>query len=258
MDGGAMNPFARTELLLGAEGLARLAASRVAVFGLGGVGGYVAEALCRSGVGALDLIDGDTVAETNLNRQVIATRQTVGQYKADAMAERLLSINPELRARPVRLFYLPENADSVDLSQYDYVVDAVDTMAAKLEIISRATALGVPVISAMGAGNKLDPSRLRIADIYDTSVCPLARVMRRELRKRGVHRLKVAYSTEEPVRPVAEGGAPEGPQAAAEAPDRPAARRDTPGSMIFVPAAMGMLIASEVVRELASAEGPRG
>ncbi len=253
-----MNPVARTELLLGAEGLARLAASRVAVFGLGGVGGYVAEALCRSGVGALDLIDGDTVGETNLNRQVIATRQTIGQYKADAMAERLLSINPELRARPVRLFYLPENADSVDLSQYDYVVDAVDTVAAKLEIASRATALGVPVISAMGAGNKLDPSRLRIADIFDTSVCPLARVMRRELRRRGVQRLKGAYSTEDPVRPMAEGDAPEEPQAAAEAPDRPTARRDTPGSMIFVPAAMGMLIASEVIRELVSAEGPRG
>ena len=236
-----MNQFQRTELLLGPEAMARLARARVAVFGLGGVGGNAAEALARSGVGALDLFDDDAVSLTNLNRQVVATHGTLGQGKAEAMARRLASIVPEARIIPRRMFYTPENADEVDLSRYDYVVDAVDTVAAKLELAVRATALGVPIISAMGAGNKLDPTRLTVSDIYKTSVCPLARVMRRELRKRGVKRLKVAWSTEPPAEPV--GQLPEEPSA------HP--RRSVPGSTAFVPPAMGLVIAAEVVRDLA-------
>ena len=236
-----MNQFQRTERLLGPEGMARLAAARVAVFGLGGVGGSAAEALARSGVGTLDLFDDDSVSLTNLNRQIIATHDTLGQSKVDAMAQRLKSIVPEAQITPRRLFYMPENADGVDLSRYDYIVDAVDTVVAKLELAVRATALSVPIISAMGAGNKLDPTKLTVSDIYQTSVCPLARVMRRELRKRGVGRLKVAWSTEPPAKPLGEisdepGGQP---------------RRAVPGSTAFVPPAMGLVIAAEVVRELA-------
>ncbi|MBO4885063.1 MAG: tRNA threonylcarbamoyladenosine dehydratase [Clostridia bacterium] len=245
-----MNQFARCALLLGEEGMARLAAARVAIFGVGGVGGYVAEALCRSGVGALDLYDDDRVAFTNLNRQIIATRDTVGQYKADVAAGRLLSINPDARVRGFRLFYMPDTADGVDLSQYDYVVDAVDTVAAKLELAVRCAALNVPLISAMGAGNKLDPTRLRVADIYETSVCPLARVMRRELRKRGVKRLKVVYSLEPPIVPAACG-----PDAEDAGPH--AARRAVPGSTAFVPSAMGLVIAGEVVCAIARPEPVR-
>ena len=191
-----MNPFARTELLLGGEAMAKLAAARVALFGVGGVGGYVAEALARSGVGALELFDDDDVSLTNLNRQIIATRDTLGLDKTEAMAARIHSIAPDCEVVPHRMFYLPENADEVDLTRYSYVVDAVDTVAAKLELAVRATAAGVPIISAMGAGNKLDPTRLAVSDISKTSVCPLARVMRRELKKRGVRRLKVACSDE--------------------------------------------------------------
>ncbi|MBR4442606.1 MAG: tRNA threonylcarbamoyladenosine dehydratase [Clostridia bacterium] len=245
-----MNQFARCALLLGEEGMARLAAARVAIFGVGGVGGYVAEALCRSGVGALDLYDDDRVAFTNLNRQIIATRDTVGQYKADVAAGRLLSINPDARVRGFRLFYMPDTADGVDLSQYDYVVDAVDTVAAKLELAVRCAALNVPLISAMGAGNKLDPTRLRVADIYETSVCPLARVMRRELRRRGVKRLKVVYSLEPPIVPAACG-----PDAEDAGPH--AARRAVPGSTAFVPSAMGLVIAGEVVCAIARPEPVR-
>ena len=235
-----MDQFQRTELLLGAGALRRLAAARVAVFGLGGVGGSAAEALARSGVGALDLFDDDSVSLTNLNRQIIATHDTLGQSKVDAMAQRLKSIVPGAQITPRRLFYMPENADGVDLSRYDYIVDAVDTVAAKLELAVRATALGVPIISAMGAGNKLDPTKLTVSDIYQTSVCPLARVMRRELRKRGVGRLKVAWSTEPPAKPLG------------DMPDEPGAhpRRTVPGSTAFVPPAMGLVIAAEVVREL--------
>ena len=195
-----MDQFSRTELLIGSEGLKRLKASRVAVFGIGGVGGYAAEALVRSGLGAIDLFDDDRICLTNLNRQVIALRSTVGRYKAEAMAERLLDINPQAQVHSFKMFYMPDTAGSVDLSQYDYVIDAVDTVTAKLELIARAHALGVPIISAMGAGNKLDPTRLRVADIFETSVCPLARVMRHELRKRGIPRLKVVFSDEPPIK----------------------------------------------------------
>ncbi|MBO4297483.1 MAG: tRNA threonylcarbamoyladenosine dehydratase [Clostridia bacterium] len=246
-----MNQFARCALLLGEEGMARLAAARVAIFGVGGVGGYVAEALCRSGVGALDLYDDDRVAFTNLNRQIIATRDTVGQYKADVAAGRLLSINPDARVRGFRLFYMPDTADGVDLSQYDYVVDAVDTVAAKLALIETAQAKGVPIISAMGAGNKLDPTAFRVADIYKTSVCPLARVIRRECRKRGIKHLKVVYSTEQPIRPR------EDPSISCRShcicpPDtrKCTVRRDIPGSTAFVPSVAGLIIAGEVVRDL--------
>ena len=238
------NQFSRTQLLLGEAGMDRLAAARVAVFGLGGVGGSAVEALARSGVGALDLFDDDVVSLTNLNRQAVATVDTLGMPKADAMALRVAAVAPGARVTAHRMFYVPENADRVDLSVYDYIVDAVDTVAAKLELAVRATALGVPIISAMGAGNKLDPTKLVISDIYKTSVCPLARVMRRELRKRGVKRLKVAWSTEPPAEPRGELP-PE---------DALHPRRSIPGSTAFVPPAMGLAIAAEVVRTLAGAQ----
>ena len=235
-----MNQFERTELLLGEEGMARLARARVTVFGVGGVGAYAAEGLARSGIGALELIDSDRVNLSNLNRQLIALHSTLGQYKADVLAARLRDINPALQVTPRKLFYLPETADQVDLSAFDYIVDAIDTVTAKLELAVRATRLGVPIISAMGTGNKLDPTRLTVTDIYSTSVCPLARIMRRELKRRGVPALKVVYSTEPPIR--------------ASAPAEPAPgvpRRDTPGSTAFVPPTAGMIIASEIVRAIA-------
>ena len=238
-----MSMHERTAMLLGEGGLVRLRAARVAVFGVGGVGGYAAEALARSGVGAIDVFDDDRVVESNLNRQIIATRETLGQEKVQAMAERIRSIAPDCAVTPHRLFYLPETADSVDLSVFSYVIDCVDTVAAKLELIERARRLGVPVISAMGAGNKLDPTLLQVADIEKTSVCPLARVMRRELRKRGVRGVKVVYSQEEPINPAG--------------PAEPGAHphRATPGSAVFVPGAMGLALAAEVVRELAQSNG---
>ncbi|MCM1111965.1 MAG: tRNA threonylcarbamoyladenosine dehydratase [Muribaculum sp.] len=225
--------FSRTQRLIGGEAMERLRDATVAVFGVGGVGGYVAEALARSGVGGFDLIDNDTVAMSNLNRQIIATEQTVGRYKTEVMRERILSVNPEARVETHCCFYLPETAGAFDFTRYSYVVDAVDTVAAKIDIVLRAQAAGVPVISSMGAGNKLDPTRFRVADLYETSVCPLARVMRRELRKRGVERLKVVYSTEEPVRP-------EGQEEAR-----------VPGSIAFVPSVAGLIAAGEVVKDLA-------
>lgn len=229
-----MDQFARTELVLGREAVAELKQRRVAIFGVGGVGGYAAEALVRSGVGAIDLFDDDRVCLTNLNRQLIATRSTVGQYKVDVMEARLKDINPAVQVTTHKLFYLPDTADSIDLSVYDYVVDAVDTVTAKLELICRAKAAGVPVISAMGAGNKIDPGRLKVADIYETRICPLARVMRRELRKRGVNHLTVCYSTEE----------------AHICTDAQGQRIRTPGSISFVPGVAGLMIAGEVVRKL--------
>jgi len=236
-----MNQFSRSTLLLGEAAMERLGRSRVAVFGIGGVGGNAAEALARGGIGALELFDNDTVSLTNLNRQLVATHETLGRYKVDAMAERLKSIVPEAEIVPHRMFYTPENAEEVDLSRFDYIVDAVDTVAAKLELAVRATAGGVPIISAMGAGNKLYPTRLTVTDIYKTSVCPLARVMRRELRRRGIDRLTVAYSTEPPAQA-------RGPLAAEEGPH--ASRRSVPGSTSFVPPAMGLVIAGEVIRHL--------
>ncbi len=196
--------FSRTELLLGAEGMARLRSARVAVFGIGGVGGYVVEALARSGIGALDLIDNDRVSLTNLNRQIIATQSTIGRYKTEVARERILDINPNAVVREYRMLYLPENAGQFDFTQYDYVVDAIDTVTGKLQLIQQAQEADVPVISSMGAGNKLDASALKLADIYETAVCPLARVVRRELKKRGIQRLKVVYSEEIPIHPSPE------------------------------------------------------
>lgn len=233
-----MDQYERTRMLLGDDAMARLRKARVAVFGVGGVGGYAVEALARSGVGALDLVDNDVVCLSNLNRQIIATRETVGRYKVDVAAERIASIDPTIVVNTYRTFFLPETAGEFDFSRYDYVVDAIDTVAGKLAIALAARSAGVPVISALGTGNKLDPTQLAVGDVYETSVCPLARVMRRELRRRGVERLKVLWSREEPIKPLP----------SEEAPD--ASRRSVPGSTAFVPSAGGLIIASEVVRDL--------
>ena len=236
-----LDQFSRTELLLGREGMERLARARVAVFGLGGVGGYAVEALVRSGVGALELIDNDRVSLTNLNRQILATHETLGRYKADAARARALSINPQADVTARTVFYGPDTAGEFDFTRYDYVVDAIDTVTGKLALIQAAQAAGTPVISCMGAGNKLDPTAFRVADIYETSVCPLARVMRKELKRRGVKRLKVVYSQEVPRNP--EGDLY---QASLEG----EVRRQVPGSNAFVPAAAGLILAGEVVRDL--------
>ncbi len=227
--------FCRTERLLGEDAMGRLARARVAVFGIGGVGGYAAEALARSGVGALDLIDRDVVTESNLNRQIIALHSTLGRSKAEVMRERILDINPAAQVRAWEFFYLPETADRLDLREYDYLVDAVDTVTAKLELAVRAREAGVPLISCMGAGNKLDPTHFQVAEIGETSGCPLARVMRRELRKRGITRLKVVYSPEPPLRC----------QNAPKDGERPA-----PGSVAFVPSVAGLIAAGAVIRDL--------
>ena len=233
--------FTRTAAILGEDAMTRLQNARVAVFGVGGVGGYVVEALVRSGLGTVDVFDKDDVSVSNLNRQIIALHSTVGQDKVSVIAARMRDINPDVVINEHKMFYLPDNADEIDLTVYDFVVDAVDTIAAKIELAVRCEALGIPLIAAMGAGNKLDPSKLLISDIYKTSVCPLARAMRNTLRKKGVKHLTVAWSTEEPVRPVSaiEDPSPSGP------------RKDVPGSAAFVPSAMGLLIASHVVRQLA-------
>ena len=242
-----MDQYARSALLIGREGVEKLRMTRVALFGVGGVGGYVAEALARSGVGTLDLFDPDRVAETNLNRQIVALHSTLGRPKAEAMAERLRDIDPNLRVNVFPLFYLPENAEQVDFSVYDYIVDAVDTVAAKLDLAQQAYRRGIPIISAMGAGNRLDPTQLRVGDVFETQNCPLARVMRRELRKRGVPALQVAYSLEPALKPLTREAA----ELQAETAASVSPRRDTPGSMAFVPASMGMAIAAQVVRNLA-------
>ncbi len=236
----------RTRLLLGDEAMERLARARVAVFGIGGVGSYTVEALARSGVGALDLIDNDTVSLSNLNRQLIATLDTVGQPKVEVAARRISRLNPDCRVRTYQSFFLPENASDFDFTRYDYVVDAIDTVAGKLQLVLCARAAGVPILSAMGTGNKLDPTALEIADIYETSGCPLARVMRRELRKRGIPGLKVVYSREEPL--------PTDPELSRRCLEESRAggstRRSIPGSTAFVPAAAGLMIAAQVVRDL--------
>lgn len=226
-----LTQFSRTELLLGEKAMERLSHARVAVFGIGGVGGYVCEALVRSGIGAFDLIDHDKVCLTNLNRQIIATHQTIGRYKTDVMKERMLSINPQADIRLHRCFFLPERAKEFPFAEYDYIVDAVDTVTAKIGLVMQAQEYGIPMISSMGAGNKLDGSRFQVADIYKTKVCPLAKVMRRELKKRGVEKLKVVYSEEQPVTPQ-EGG------------------QRTPGSVSFVPSVAGLILAGEVVLDL--------
>ena len=239
-----MDPrFQRTAMLLGGEALERLHNSRVAVFGLGGVGGYVVEALARSGVGALDLIDNDTVALSNLNRQIIATENTLGELKTEAAKARVLSVNPNCRVTQHNCFFLPENADTFEFSAFDYVVDAIDTVSGKLAIIEKALAAGVPVISSMGTGNKLNPAMLTVSDISETSYDPLARVMRRELKKRGITSLKVVWSREKALTPAAPPGEADKPSGS---------RRSTPGSTPFVPGCAGLILASEVVRDLLS------
>lgn len=247
-----LNQFSRTELLFGKEAMDKLQNSRVAVFGIGGVGGYVCEALVRSGVYHFDLIDDDRVCLTNLNRQIVATRKTVGQYKAEVMRDRMLEINPDVDVTVHKCFFLPENADEFPFDQYDYVVDAVDTVTAKIELVMKAREKGVPIISSMGAGNKLDASAFRVADIYQTRVDPLARVMRREMKKRGVKKLKVVYSEEQPKRPIEDMAiscrnhciCPPG------AKHKCTERRDIPGSTAFVPSVAGLIIAGEVIKDL--------
>lgn len=247
-----LDQFARTRLLLGDEAMKKLASSRVAVFGIGGVGGYVCEALVRSGVGAFDLVDNDKVSLTNLNRQIIATRKTMDRYKTDVMKERMLDIFPQADIRVHNCFFLPENADTFPFEEYDYIVDAVDTVTAKLELIMRAREKKVPIISAMGAGNKLDPGRFKVADIYETTMCPLAKIMRKELKKRGVDRLKVVYSDEKPVRPSANMSMNEESISGSSLNDnnKSVGRRDIPGSTAFVPAVAGLMIAGEVIKDL--------
>ena len=242
------DPFIRTRLLIGDEPLDRLARAKVAVFGVGGVGGFCVEALARAGVGALDLYDDDTVSESNLNRQLAALRSTIGQPKAEVLARRVADINPDCTVRAIRMFYLPQNADTVDLGQYDYVVDCIDTVAAKLDIAQRCARLNVPLISAMGTGNKLDPTGFVVTDISKTQGCPLARVMRKELRKRGIDHLKVVYSQEEPLSPAQpiQTEAPAGPDTRPGA----TARRAPPGSRSVGPAAAGRVRASAVVRDI--------
>ena len=230
------DPLIRTRMLLGNDAVERLGNARVAVFGVGGVGGYAVEALARAGIGALDLVDSDTVALSNLNRQIIATRDTLGMPKVEAAKERILSIRPECRVTTHPVFYLPETAGDFDFSEYDYIIDAVDTVSAKLSLVAEAKRCGTPIISAMGAGNKLDPTAFRVADITATAVCPLARVMRIELRKRGIRHLKVVYSEEVPKKPQMEGD--------------PTKKRATPGSVSFVPPVVGLIIAGEVVKDL--------
>ena len=252
-----LNQFSRTQLLLGQDGMDRLANARVAVFGVGGVGGFTVEALARSGVGTIDLIDDDKVCLTNINRQIIALRSTVGKYKVDVAAERLRDINQNIQVNTYKTFYMPDTAHQFDFSQYDYVVDAIDTITGKLELVMQAHKAGTPIICSMGAGNKLDPTAFRVADIYKTSVDPLARVMRHELRKRGIKKLKVVYSEEPPMRPVDDMASscrthcicP--PGAARKCTER----RDIPGSNAFVPSVVGLIIAGEVIKDLSGVGG---
>ena len=247
-----LNQFSRTQLQFGAEGMEKLYHARVAVFGIGGVGGYTVEALARSGVGELDLIDDDRVCLTNVNRQIFATRKTVGQYKVDVAEERILEINPKAIVHKYKTFYAPQTADQFDFTQYDYVVDAIDTVTGKLELVEQAQKAGVPIISSMGAGNKVDPTAFEVADIYDTSVCPLARVMRRELKKQGIEKLKVVYSKEPPLTPIDDMTiscrthciCPPGTAR------KCIQRRQVPGSNAFVPSVVGLIIAGEVVKDL--------
>ena len=247
-----LNQFSRTQLQFGSEGMEKLHKARVAVFGIGGVGGYTVEALARSGIGELDLIDDDRVCLTNVNRQIFATRKTVGEYKVDVAEERILEINPKAIVHKYKTFYAPQTADQFDFTQYDYVVDAIDTVTGKLELVEQAQKAGVPIISSMGAGNKVDPTAFEVADIYETSVCPLARIMRRELKKRGIKNLKVVYSKEPPLTPINDmtiscrthcicppGTARKCTQ-----------RRQVPGSNAFVPSVVGLIIAGEVVKDL--------
>lgn len=248
-----MNRFARTQLLLGEHAMELLRNSRVAVFGVGGVGGYAAEALARSGIGAIDIIDHDRVSPTNINRQIVALESTIGSYKADVAAKRIADINPSCKVYAHKCFFLPESASEIDLSQFSYVIDAVDTVTAKLLLIETANALGVPIISSMGTANKLDPTRLEVADIYDTSICPLAKIIRKECRKRGVKHLKAVYSKEPALQPSAEAQAAYLKAATCEGATTPDkfGRAGVPGSVSFVPPVAGLILASEVIKDLA-------
>lgn len=247
-----LNQFSRTELIFGKKAMEKLAASRVAIFGIGGVGGYTAEALARSGVGVIDLIDDDKICLTNINRQIYATYKTIGKYKVDVAAERIADINPNATVHTYKIFYTPETSNQFDFKDYDYIVDAIDTVTGKLEIIVNAKKVNTPVISSMGAGNKVDASLFEVADIYKTSVCPLAKVMRRELRKRGIERLKVVYSKEVPIEPLDDPASscrshcicPPGTQRNCTV------RRQIPGSTAFVPSVVGLIIAGEIVKDL--------
>ena len=247
-----LNQFSRTQLLYGETAMQKLAACRISVFGIGGVGGYVVEALARSGIGALDLIDDDRVCLTNINRQILATRKTVGKFKVDIAEERVHEINPDCMVRTYKTFYLPDTQDQFDFREYDYIVDAIDTVTGKLAIIENAKKAGVPVISSMGAGNKINPTAFEIADIYETSICPLARVMRRECKKRGIDSLKVVYSKEKPIRPLEDMSiscrqhciCPPGTVR------KCTERRDIPGSTAFVPSVVGLIIAGEIINDL--------
>ena len=239
-----MDPYSRTRFVLGEEAMKKLRNARVAVFGLGGVGGYVVEALARSGIGHLELINHDTISLTNLNRQILATRDTIGMDKAEAAARRVAAIDPDIDVTARKIFYLPETAGEFDFTRYDYVVDAIDTVTGKLMLVQAAKAAGVPIISSMGTGNKLDPTAFRVADISETSVCPLARIIRKECKKRGIDKLKVVYSTEDPIKTIL----PPDDPAWAELPE---GRNALPGSVCFVPAAAGMIIAGEVIKDIA-------
>ncbi|MDD6326272.1 MAG: tRNA threonylcarbamoyladenosine dehydratase [Lachnospiraceae bacterium] len=247
-----MNQFSRTELLIGKEGIEKLANSRVAIFGIGGVGGYTVEALARSGVGEFDLIDDDRICLTNINRQILATRSTVGKYKVDVAMERILDINPRAQVHTYKTFYMPDTADQFDFSAYDYVVDAIDTVTGKLQLVEQAYRTGTKIISSMGAGNKMDASAFQVADISKTSVCPLAKVMRRELKKRGIKKLKVVYSTELPIEPkeTEELSCKNHCICPPGTARKCTARRQIPGSTAFVPSVVGLIIAGEVVKDL--------
>lgn len=232
--------FSRTELLLGKESMEKLASSRVAVFGIGGVGGYTVEALVRSGIGEIDIIDDDKVCITNINRQIYATHKTIGQYKVDVAAERIRDINPNIKVNAYKTFYMPNTSSQFDFTEYDYIVDAIDTVSGKIELVMNAHKAGTPIISSMGAGNKLNPAQFEVADIYKTSICPLARVIRRELKKRKIPALKVVYSKEEPLKPLA----------CNEAEESGNHSRQIPGSTAFVPSVAGLIIAGEVIKDL--------
>lgn len=232
-----MEQFVRTELLLGKENIKKLSDAHIAVFGVGGVGGYVVEALARSGVGTLDLIDNDVVCESNINRQIIATYDTIGMSKVEAAKKRVLSINPDICVNTFNTFYLPENKSQFDFKSYSYVVDAIDTVTGKIALVEQAKEADVPIISSMGAGNKINPAMFEVADIYETSICPLAKVMRRELKKRGINKLKVVYSKEQPLKPLFET-------------NEETNRRSTPGSVAFVPSVVGLIIAGEIVKDI--------
>ncbi len=240
-----LNQFSRTELLFGREAVEKLSRSRVAVFGIGGVGGYAVEALVRSGVGTIDIIDNDKICLSNLNRQIYAAHSTLGKYKTDAAIERIHDINPDATVNAYKIFYSPETESLFDFTEYDYIVDAIDTVTGKIALVVNAAAVGTPIISSMGAGNKADPTALEVADIYKTSVCPLARVMRYELRRRGIKRLKTVYSKEPPIKPLETARAD-----ALETEPEPGGRRSVPGSNAFVPAAAGLIIAGEVIKDL--------